>query len=130
VRSVLEREMMLKKEWIQRRREEDGDNHADPLVAEVEKIFAECLEILKMKRKDYGGDRPPFHGFELYQHIGICTVEQGILSRIIDKLVRIANLLDREPAVQDEKIDDTIKDAINYFAILHAYLREKRGEEG
>lgn len=43
-------------------------------------------------------------------------------------MARIVNLL--QPGVtnqvKDESIDDTIKDAVNYFAILAAYREEQR----
>lgn len=90
--------------------------------------FEECLEISARKCKDYAGDSDPFANFRMVQHLGVCTVEQGILTRLSDKFSRIANLLGRPegPAVVDEKVDDTILDAINYLAILRAWLADGR----
>jgi len=99
---------------------------ADGLVKEVSTIFNECIEILKAKNKDYSGEADSFGNFRMCEMLGICRTECGILVRITDKLARTANLLDKEPAVRDERIDDTLKDLINYSAILLAYLRSRR----
>lgn len=48
--------------------------------------------------------------------------------RISDKISRLATLLDvREAQVKDESVADTIRDAINYLAILLAYLDTRKG---
>lgn len=100
--------------------QEDFLNH-------IEFTFAECLEIAKAKNKDYAGDHDPFNNFNRVQSFNICTVEQGILVRLTDKIARVSNLISsgRDPAVVDESIDDTILDAINYLAILRTYRASK-----
>jgi len=42
--------------------------------------------------------------------------------RILDKMARISNLMHKEAKVKDETVLDTIADAINYLAILLAWL--------
>lgn len=89
--------------------------------------FAKCLEISKEKNADYAGSEDPFANFRMVAHIGLCSVTEGILVRLSDKFIRIANLLSgegRDPRVVDESVTDTIRDAINYFAILAAWLEE------
>lgn len=88
------------------------------------KIYDECLQIASKKNQDYAGDDDAFKNFKNSEAIGI-SVEQGILVRIMDKITRISNLLTRPAAVIDEKIEDTILDVINYFAILYIYLKNK-----
>ncbi|AIY89919.1 nucleotide modification associated domain-containing protein [Geoglobus acetivorans] len=96
------------------------------LISELGQIFTECLEIARKKNRDYAGNRSPFHNFELCERLGICSLEEGILVRMTDKMSRIANLLKKEADVRDESIEDTLKDLINYSAILIAYLRTTR----
>lgn len=92
--------------------------------------FGDCIETAKKKNQDYAGDADPFANFSKVETFGICSVETGILVRITDKMARISNLLssDKDPAVIDESIDDTIMDAINYFAILKAYRESQQGK--
>lgn len=95
----------------------------------IESTFSACLETAKKKNQDYAGDKDPFANFGRVETFGICTVEQGILVRITDKLARVSNLIGGEnPAVVDESVDDTLLDAINYLAILKAYRDSKRSE--
>lgn len=87
--------------------------------------FAECVEISKKKNADYAGSGDPFKNFRAAELLGM-TLEQGIILRMSDKLVRIGNLLTHEAKVEDEKIDDTLKDLANYAMILRVYLKNKK----
>lgn len=98
--------------------------------AHMESTFAECLALSKRKNADYAGNSDPFANFRQVQNLGLCSVSTGILVRLSDKFTRISNLLaaeGREAAVTDESVVDTIRDAINYLAILAAWLDEERG---
>jgi len=90
----------------------------------IEKTFETCLDISKKKNNDYSKGESPFKNFELSEFMGVKPA-RGILVRITDKLSRISNLLEGEYKVKDERIEDTINDAINYLAILKAYLSDK-----
>lgn len=91
---------------------------------ELEQTFKKCLEIAKKKNGDYANQDDPFKNFNTSIQVGV-SPDRAILVRISDKLSRISNLLDRPAIVEDEKLEDTIDDAINYFAILKAYLKSK-----
>ena len=93
---------------------EEFENHLDSI-----------LQIVRAKNKDYSGEKDPFKNFRLVEEIGLCTVEQGILTRMLDKISRIVNLVDKDPEVVDESIQDTLKDLAAYSIILLVYLREK-----
>lgn len=99
----------------------------DKFFKEIEKTFSTGLDIIRKKNHDYGGPVDHYKNFRFAEQLGV-SVEKGILVRISDKLARISNLLDRPAAVADEKIEDTILDAINYLAILKAYIYEKEQE--
>lgn len=59
----------------------------------------------------------------------ICSVEQGFLVRMSDKYARICNLIgnQKENAVLDEKVEDTLIDLANYSMLLAVYLKSKNG---
>jgi hypothetical protein len=85
--------------------------------------FARCLVIAARKNADYTGGTDPFGNFRYAPLAGV-PVARGILVRITDKLARISTLIDSPPAVADESLSDSIDDAINYLAILGAWLLE------
>ena len=87
--------------------------------------FRECLEISTAKNADYADIDNPFKNFELSAQVANLPVAKGMMIRLMDKMTRISNLLEREEVVKDEKIEDTIKDAINYLNILLTYLENK-----
>lgn len=94
-------------------------------------FMIDVIEVMSKKNKDYtGNDDDNFAVFRRYRMIGI-TPEQGIMARMVDKLSRIANILNgKSPeAVDDETVRDTLRDMIAYSAILAAYIEEERGGE-
>ena len=98
------------------------------LHTHMETTFRDCLEIAKAKNADYASDADPFTNFRLTEHLGLCDVPTGIMVRMADKVSRIANLLTAEAQVKDESVEDTLKDLINYSAILLGYLETARDE--
>jgi hypothetical protein len=94
-------------------------------LREFEITLNTMKRIVKAKNADYSnGDA--FKNFKMCEKLGLCSVGQGILVRLSDKLSRVANLIDgSQPAVLDEKIEDTLLDLSNYSIILLLYLRHK-----
>ena len=93
----------------------------------IEGYFARNLETIKKKNNDYAGDEncDVFKNFNLVEYLGICSVEQGILVRMCDKMSRVSTLLNTDGSVLDEKIGDTLDDLANYSMILKAFLEQK-----
>jgi len=91
-------------------------------LSHLEETFADCLELSQDKNDDYAGkeNSDPFANFKNAETVGV-DVARGILVRLMDKISRIDNLLDGERSVEDERLEDTIHDAINYLAILKAW---------
>jgi|GEM_PF-2274877 hypothetical protein len=131
--SVWEREIELEKKWIlENQKYHKNENPALILLNETTEIFKECIEILKKKNHDYRPNEDPFGNFRLCEVLGVCEVEIGIYTRMLDKMTRIAAILKKkDTAVRDETIEDTLKDLINYSAILLSYIRIKtrKGDE-
>lgn len=93
-------------------------------IEQLNQTFTDCLDIAEKKNKDYAGDGDPFKNFNNSLLVGVDPA-RAILVRITDKISRISNLLDKPGEVTDEKIDDSIRDAINYLAILKVLHEEK-----
>jgi hypothetical protein len=90
----------------------------------LESNFKEALELSKSKNADYADIDDPFKNFKMVEMLGV-SVEKGILIRIMDKISRINNLLERDAVIMDEKLDDTLIDLMNYANILKTYRSEK-----
>jgi hypothetical protein len=86
----------------------------------------ECLNLAHRKNKDYSIENDAFLNFRHSEVVGV-SPERAILIRIMDKITRISNLLDKQATVSDETVDDTIKDTVNYLLILSAMLSEHEG---
>lgn len=95
------------------------------LIQYLDTTYKLCLDIVKKKNADYAEDGNPFKNFENSLTIGV-PVERGILVRIMDKVSRVSNLIDKDAQVTDESIDDTLNDVINYFALLKAYRYDQK----
>jgi len=86
------------------------------------KTLDEKYKLHKAKNNDYAGVKDPYKNFRLCETLGVCSIEQGILVRISDKLSRVTTLLKSDIKVKDEKITDTLLDMSNYIDILKCYL--------
>ena len=98
-----------------------GDN---ALIVHHKNTFKKCVDISRAKCADYAGDFDPLANFRMCQQFGV-SLEHGIMVRLSDKISRIGRLLNKENAVADEKIEDSIEDAIVYLSILLFALKEK-----
>ena len=107
-------------------------------VEELESMFdrltSEARGLIKIKGMDYTrtqqlqGDT--LFNMKVSKLLGITdTTTQGVLTRLGDKFMRLISLTkdpNAEAAVKDEKVEDTIKDAINYLVYLYVLWLEER----
>lgn len=101
----------------------------DQFLKAIEKTYADGVNIIKAKNKDYSTATNPFRNFEYASYVNV-SVEDAIMVRISDKIARIANLMHQDGrAVMDERIEDTILDCINYLAILKTYLDDQNAKQ-
>ena len=84
--------------------------------------------ITKAKNSDYTADSgDAFANFKVVERLGVCSVETGFLTRMSDKVARLAGLAKgKEVRVKDEKYEDTLIDLANYSILLAIYLRNRR----
>jgi hypothetical protein len=95
----------------------------EEFIASIKQTFLDGVKIVQAKNADYANNADPFKNFRFAELVGV-DPRRGILIRMTDKLARVSNLLDKEAAVKDEAIQDTLLDLINYTAILKAFLEE------
>ena len=98
-------------------------------LKEFEKITTEMLKLTKAKNSDYiGTSNDPFKNFRAVEALGICSVEQGFLTRMTDKLARINSFVQKGLLeVKDESVHDTLLDLSNYAILLRCYIKSKQG---
>lgn len=94
---------------------------------EFHKNFCQqMIKITAQKNHDYAVDSDAFSNFKNAEKLGICSNEAGFLIRIMDKISRITNYLNKgELLVEDESVTDSIQDAANYLILLAGYLYSK-----
>lgn len=97
----------------------------DEFIQSIEKTYKDGVNIIKKKNQDYAKNDNPFSNFDLSLLIGV-DPKRAILVRLSDKISRIANLLDKPPAVSEEGIEDSLIDSINYLAILKAFIESEK----
>ena len=87
---------------------------------EYDRIIAQCREITLKKNADYGCNT-------LFKFA--C---KGVVVRLNDKMERLINLIwnENKRQVQDEKVEDTVLDMINYCVYLIMLLRGKLTKDG
>lgn len=96
-------------------------------IDHISNLYTSGVEIIRRKNAGYGKSDSPFFNF-LNSHVVGIDPKQGILVRTIDKISRISRLVEDTNNNQvSESIHDTIIDAINYLAILDAFITEEEG---
>ncbi len=90
-------------------------------------FYAKNMEITKKKNTDYGaGSNDAFISFRSVEMLNIATAEQGFLTRMTDKMVRLSSFINNgKLEVNDESVQDTLSDLSNYCSLLAGFLKEK-----
>lgn len=93
-----------------------------------QKCMDKMIAITKAKNADYSGTGDdPFANFTRIEAVGICTTEQGFLTRMMDKMCRINSFCQKGILeVKDESVEDTLLDLANYAVLFAGYLKSKR----
>jgi hypothetical protein len=87
--------------------------------------------ITRAKNADYtGASSDPFSNFATVEELGICSTEEGFLTRMTDKFKRIISIVKSGKAmVKDESVEDTLLDLANYAILFMGFLRQKAARE-
>lgn len=100
----------------------------------LEFLQNECdimMKIAKKKNHDYAGTKgDPLRNFKMIEILGGATTDQGFLTRMTDKFMRIINFsTSGKLLVEDESIKDTLRDFANYLLLYSAYLEQKKHDK-
>lgn len=106
-------------------------------VPAVVAILRQCIDLYEQKNSDYHHptkeDVGPLSNFMVAEELGI-PAYVGALVRTSDKWERIKTLTYKKvkqgngPSVEDEPLEDTLMDIINYAAITLALYREHKSD--
>ena len=90
-------------------------------------ITDEMYAVTKQKNSDYTADSgDAFANFKQVEHLNICSAEAGFLTRMTDKVSRLAGLVkNKELKVANESYIDTVTDLAVYSILLRIYLENK-----
>ena len=86
-----------------------------------------CVEISRKKNQDYATNDDAFLNFRSSSVVGV-DIRRAILVRMMDKIVRVSNLLDKNPLVVEESVADTLRDISNYSLILKLLIDDERSK--
>lgn len=100
-------------------------------LKEFEQLTTKMLETTKKKNSDYtGDDNSPFKNFTMVETMGFSTTEQGFLTRMTDKIMRVSSFVKNGTLqVKDESATDTLLDLANYALLMICYLKSKKDEQ-
>lgn len=112
-----------------------GMTSIEDVLDEHKKTCKAALAVVKSKGMDYAREQhksgDTLANISNSKNWGITdTVCQGLLVRLADKFSRLISLTKDPtavPVVQDEKVEDTIQDMINYLIYLKIKYKEERG---
>lgn len=94
----------------------------------VKDLFLECINTLETKGLDYAGiDDANFNFKNIGRGLNIEPVQvlSVYLLKHVDRLINTIKLNPSNPQPHGESMRESIKDAINYLAILETLLRDK-----
>lgn len=85
-----------------------------------------ALDLMVKKNADYSGGEDALGNFYGCEAIGAASAEMGVLTRMTDKMSRLASIIKRgEASVTSESEDDTLIDLINYSVLMLALRRDR-----
>jgi hypothetical protein len=95
-------------------------------LEEFKKLTDKMYDTTYRKNSDYTNGEDPFKNFKMVETLGVATTEQGFVTRMTDKMMRLATFAaGGKLMVADEKIEDTLLDLSVYSLLFICYLRSK-----
>lgn len=97
-------------------------------IKDYEMVIDEARELVARKNADYAGEKDFLANFRMAKMMGL-KPSQGVLLRMSDKFSRVCQLTQKDAAVPEEKIHDTLVDLLNYAALMILCLKDEAEEE-
>lgn len=92
-------------------------------ISSSKKMVADCIALMGKKSHDYASNQNRYSNFEYAAQAAGIKPEQAILSLIGIKVARLTQLVSAGKTPENESVEDTMKDLINYTLILSGYLQ-------
>lgn len=92
-----------------------------------QRLTGNARSLMERKNHDYSGGADALDAlanFRQASNLNLCNLPQSVLVRLTDKVSRLATATHKDLQVEDEKIEDTILDLINYSVLLYAAFQE------
>jgi len=103
----------------------------DELVSIHKDLCNKACVLMQKKSEDYATGSDPFANFKRGEILGFATAEEGLMLRVIDKVSRISTFLKQgKLTVENESVNDSIMDIINYMVLLQGMLEDKSHYKG
>jgi len=102
------------------------------MIESAREFFDEVLTTIGQKNADYCGqfqEQDPLANLRLSERVGLCDTKTAILSRLLDKVQRLSNLISGHEAQVAESCEDTLQDLVGYTVLLRYALRESASPE-
>lgn len=99
------------------------------LIDIARELYDRNIQVLRDKNEDYAGAGDAFKNFRACERHGV-ALGMGIVVRMEDKMARLGNLLQKEPAVVGESLLDTALDLANYAVLLAIWWEYERSKQG
>ena len=100
----------------------------EDVVRTLEDTTNKLKSVLRAKGRDYSGEIDTFRNFKLSAELLKVDVKKVILSRLLDKVSRLCNVIDKGNSVKNETVEDTLDDLVGYVALLKTYIKKEQRE--
>lgn len=98
----------------------------DELIALHKEICYKSCTLMQKKSEDYATGSDPFANFKRGEILGFATAEEGLMLRVVDKISRISTFLKQgKLTVENESVNDSIMDIINYMVLLQGIIEDR-----
>ncbi len=94
-------------------------------IQDTQALLNRCIELLKSKSNDYAEGGDAFLNFKTAAQVAGISPEQTLLTLLGMKLSRLTQLVGKGKKAQNESVEDTMLDVINYVILLRGMMKER-----